>query len=120
MWCAAEAAKKAFACMLAAKKSIPLAPAAGDPLPTVAIEQQAVPVVSSPGGEPPRATDASAASAANVVTHNADEPVRELIYSGESDDVSNSKAAPPASGSSGAGTARSRSNGSGERGGIRS
>uniref|UniRef100_A0AAV1U4S1 Uncharacterized protein n=1 Tax=Peronospora matthiolae TaxID=2874970 RepID=A0AAV1U4S1_9STRA len=48
MRCAAEAARKAVARMLADEESSSLASAAGDPSPAVAIQQQAVPVVNSP------------------------------------------------------------------------
>uniref|UniRef100_A0AAV1UFN3 Uncharacterized protein n=1 Tax=Peronospora matthiolae TaxID=2874970 RepID=A0AAV1UFN3_9STRA len=104
--------------MRAAEESTSLASAAGDPSPAIAIEQQAVPVMNSPRGESPRATVTSAAAAAVAATRNADEPVIKLISSGESDDASASKAAPPTSGSSGADTAKARLTGSGKRGGI--
>uniref|UniRef100_A0AAV1TSV0 Uncharacterized protein n=1 Tax=Peronospora matthiolae TaxID=2874970 RepID=A0AAV1TSV0_9STRA len=74
--------------------------------------------VNSPHGESPRATGTSAASAASTANYNPDEPELELIHSGESDDVSYSKAVSHASGSSGVDTARARLTGSGERGGI--
>uniref|UniRef100_A0AAV1U8T4 Uncharacterized protein n=1 Tax=Peronospora matthiolae TaxID=2874970 RepID=A0AAV1U8T4_9STRA len=86
----------------------------------LASEQQAVPVAKSTRGEPPRAIDKSAASAAGAVTRSTDEPELELILSGDSDASYDSKAAPPSSGSSGANTVRDRLIGSGKHGGIMS
>uniref|UniRef100_A0AAV1U2M6 Uncharacterized protein n=1 Tax=Peronospora matthiolae TaxID=2874970 RepID=A0AAV1U2M6_9STRA len=107
-----------------------LASAAGNPSPAVAIQQeavtvvaiqqQAVIVVASTRGELTRAIGTFAASAAGAVTRNVNEPEIELIYSGESDDVYDSKAKPHDSGPSWEDTARSRLTGSGERGGIMS
>uniref|UniRef100_A0AAV1TXA2 Uncharacterized protein n=1 Tax=Peronospora matthiolae TaxID=2874970 RepID=A0AAV1TXA2_9STRA len=120
MRCAAETARKAVARLRAAEESSSQASATGGLLPAVAVQQQAVPVVKSPRGESPRATDTSSVYAAGATTHNADEPEVELIYSGESDDASDLKATPHASGSSGADTARTRLTDFGERGGIKS
>uniref|UniRef100_A0AAV1TAS6 Uncharacterized protein n=1 Tax=Peronospora matthiolae TaxID=2874970 RepID=A0AAV1TAS6_9STRA len=104
--------------MLEAEGSSSLDSAAGDSSPAVAIQQQAVPVVNSPRGASPSATDTSTACAAGAANRNPDESEIELINSIESDDASDSKKTTRDSGTTGEDTARGRLTGSGERGGI--
>uniref|UniRef100_A0AAV1U0C9 Uncharacterized protein n=1 Tax=Peronospora matthiolae TaxID=2874970 RepID=A0AAV1U0C9_9STRA len=91
---ATAAARGAAARMRAAAESASHVSAAGDSSPVV---------VNPPRGESPRATDESEI---------------ELIYYGESDDASDSKAILHASGSPGADAAKDRLTGSGQRGSI--
>uniref|UniRef100_A0AAV1VI29 Uncharacterized protein n=1 Tax=Peronospora matthiolae TaxID=2874970 RepID=A0AAV1VI29_9STRA len=106
---AAAAARKAAARMRAAGDSSSQASAVVESSPVV---------VNSPRRESTHATITPAVSAEGGANCQADESETEIIFSGESDDASDSKATPHASGKSGAETSRARLTGFGKRDGI--